>query len=288
MPAITVQIVVGMSYFRRLTLSVMAIKKKLTTKTSAAPASRVATKKPPFETAELNKELVAFFKQPIDNDNMRLIDCTLGVYAFFDYDNEPIYVGQSKEKVSGRIRRHLTNRRTDAVAMSVLDPFEVYSIEVWPLPDLQKKLGKKPAKHEKELLAIYHEKFQRAAAYLNDLEAAVYFHCLSLSSFKAVLNEKLPTKKNDVPLPKSYKGVIVNEEVQKIREHPDTRIARRAATIARLASIISERTVKPGLRRTLHVQAKRLEQLAHERLNFFSAEVESEDKKPGSEEERDS
>lgn len=32
------------------------------------------------------------------------------------------------------IRRHLINQLTDAVAMSVLDPFEVYEIEVSPLP----------------------------------------------------------------------------------------------------------------------------------------------------------
>lgn len=57
-----------------------------------------------------------------------------GVYAFFDYDGEPIYVGQTNEQLRTRIRRHLTNQRTDAVAMSVLDPFEVFEIAVWPLP----------------------------------------------------------------------------------------------------------------------------------------------------------
>ena len=60
-----------------------------------------------------------------------------GVYAFFDYDGEPIYVGQTNEQLRTRIRRHLTNQRTDAVAMSVLDPFEVFEIEVWPLPQFE-------------------------------------------------------------------------------------------------------------------------------------------------------
>ncbi|MDE3051298.1 MAG: GIY-YIG nuclease family protein, partial [Nitrospirota bacterium] len=54
------------------------------------------------------------------------------MYAFYDYDGEPIYVGQTEEKLSGRVSRHLTNQRTDAVAMNVLDPFEVAYIEVWP------------------------------------------------------------------------------------------------------------------------------------------------------------
>ena len=58
---------------------------------------------------------------------------TWGIYAFYDYDGEPIYVGQTFEGLASRIGRHLTNQRTDAVAMNVLDPFEVAEIRVWPL-----------------------------------------------------------------------------------------------------------------------------------------------------------
>src|SRR5689334_13395267 len=65
-----------------------------------------------------------------------------GVYVFYDYDGEPIYVGQTYETLRSRIGRHLTNQRTDAVAMNVLDPFEVAEIEVWPL----RKLGRKQAR----------------------------------------------------------------------------------------------------------------------------------------------
>src|SRR5436309_2922133 len=32
-----------------------------------------------------------------------------GVYTFYDYDGEPIYVGQTKESIRSRISRHLTN-----------------------------------------------------------------------------------------------------------------------------------------------------------------------------------
>ena len=67
-----------------------------------------------------------------------------GVYAFFDYDSEPIYVGQTNEQLRTRIRRHLINQRTDVVAMSVLDPFEVFDIEVWPMPELQATPGQDP------------------------------------------------------------------------------------------------------------------------------------------------
>jgi hypothetical protein len=88
---------------------------------------------PPFETASLRKGLHAFSKlrYPDETSEHNVGWFKWGVYIFYDYDQEPIYVGQTNEKVSGRISRHLTNQRTDAVAMSVLDPFEVFEIEVY-------------------------------------------------------------------------------------------------------------------------------------------------------------
>lgn len=76
---------------------------------------------PPFETSELRKSLTSFLTQPAADSHSgserRLGNFKFGVYAFYDYDGEPIYVGQTNEKLSTRIRRHLTNQRTDAVAM---------------------------------------------------------------------------------------------------------------------------------------------------------------------------
>ncbi len=74
--------------------------------------------------------------------------------------------------------------------------------------------------------------------------------------------------------------VGVHLESRQSRKHPDNRIARRASTIASLAKVISERDVSPGLRRTLHTQARRLERLASTRFAEFAGdpiEVESED-----------
>lgn len=231
---------------------------------------RLATKEVPFETEQLNKKIVQFFTTPLEGvKGLSIGQCKWGVYAFYDYDGEPIYVGQTNERLSGRVRRHLTNRRTDAVAMSVLDPFEVHTIEVWPLPAFQKVSKKHSSPKE----------FKDACAFLNDLEAAVYQQCVADSTFKAVLNEKLPIAKNLVERPKSYKGSIITDEVRKLRDHPDVRLARRASTIARLALIISERQVKPGLRRTLHVQARRLEWLAAQRVDAYAKAIAKEDKK---------
>lgn len=210
---------------------------------------------PPFETEDLRRNLVTFldsqFDDPITGLPRTVGNFRWGVYAFFDYDGEPIYVGQTNEMLRTRIRRHLTNQRTDAVAMSVLDPFEVYEIEVWPLPQFQNAQGDLKVE---------------AKAHLNALEHAVYEQAIARSTFKAILNEKDPPAPTVViELPPSFRMRIVGEEVAKIRSHPDFRIARRALIISRLAQVISERKVQGGLRRVLLTQAKRLQWLADRR-----------------------
>jgi hypothetical protein len=224
------------------------------------------TKDPPFETLELRRKLQEFLDAEVVDSRtgkkVRIGNYKFGVYAFFDYDGEPIYVGQTNEKLRTRIRRHLTNQRTDAVAMNVLDPFEVCEVEVWPLPQFE---GRATGDVE-------------AANYLNSLEYEVFETELSRSRFKAVLNEVEPGKPGKpgkrASKPKSHRGRIVSDEVLKIRSHPDLRIARRAATLARLAQVISERRVQLGLRKTLLTQAKRLEWLAERRYEGAPEQIE--------------
>ena len=72
----------------------------------------------PFETEQLRTHLKNFLDQQVDivgGETVRLGSIKWGVYAFYDYDGEPIYVGQTKESLGTRIRRHLTNQRTDSL-----------------------------------------------------------------------------------------------------------------------------------------------------------------------------
>lgn len=209
---------------------------------------------PPFETEDLRRNLTHFlnteFADTATGGKRKVGNFKWGVYAFFDYDGEPIYIGQTNEQLRTRIRRHLTNQRTDAVAMSVLDPFEVFEIEVWPLPQFQKRKSSD----------------EDAKAHLNALENLVYQRALQNSQFDAVLNEKDPPPSTvKVKIPTSHRNRIVSDKVLEIRSHPDFRIARRALIISRLAQVISERKVQGGLRRVLLVQAKRLQWLADRR-----------------------
>ena len=224
---------------------------------------------PPFETEDLRRNLSVFLDTPFDDPSGAkppVGNYRWGVYAFFDYDGEPIYVGQTNERLRTRIRRHLTNQRTDAVAMSVLDPFQVFEIEVWPLPQFE-------ASNRADLAARQH---------LDALERLITDRAVRESQFKAILNEKDPPPGMlAVEPPPSFRGRIVSERVHEFRSHPDFRIARRSLILSRLAQVIAERKVQGGLRRVLLTQAKRLEWLASRRYEALggpaSVPVETED-----------
>ena len=213
----------------------------------------MARQDPPQEVASI-RALIRDFYALVDDDGRRLGQAKFGVYAFYDYDLEPIYVGQTTESISTRIGRHLTGQRSDSVAKSVLDPFEVLEIEAWPFWDLQNR----KAADVKEVI--------------NAAEYTVYQRVLKKSSFKAVLNEGAIPKAKRTKLPPSFRARIIPDDLFELRKHPDIRIARRASTIASLAKVISERAPSKGLRTTLQTQARRLEDLATRRLSDFSDE----------------
>lgn len=186
-----------------------------------------------------------------DDQGRKVGDSQWGVYGFYDYDGEPIYIGQTNELLRTRIRRHLTNQRTDAVAMRVLDPFEVAEVEMWPLWDLAGRPRSDAV----------------AKAELNALEYSAYVQAIKTSRFRAILNEQIPPVSEVVQLPPSLRldlrGTVGLEE----RTHPDVRIGRRAETIARLAAVARERgEVTDGLRRVLAIQGIRLTYISAVRL----------------------
>ena len=230
---------------------------------------------PPEETRLIVAELERMLDTK-DDQGQIVANAKFGVYAFYDYDGEPIYVGQTTEQLRVRIRRHLTNQRTDAVAMHVLDPFEVADVEMWPFWTLQKLT----ASHDRDTYKPI----------LDSAEYTVFQMLLRGSSFGAVLNE-VPVSPAPIlsQLPRSLRGRIVPDEVYKRRLHADLRLARRASTIAKLAEVISERSVQRGLRATLLVQAARLYHLAGQRLaeaggplpSGQGGERENEDEAPG-------
>jgi hypothetical protein len=222
---------------------------------AARKATALDTQQPPLDTAQLRGALKRFLDQKIPAHG-RLGSCQHGLYAFFDYDGEPIYVGQTIEQLGTRVRRHLTNQRTDAVAMGVLDPFEVRTVKVWPIwPEELAGLGNADIR-----------------IHLDGFEASLFEKLLAESRFHALLNEKpAPVRRGKKKeLPTAFSADLVGDDIAALREHPDIRLARRATAIAKLAQIISERKVSRQLRRVLVAQAKRLTWLAEERAKVFA------------------
>lgn len=245
-------------------LPISAQKKSVTEKLSKPRRAALKPEGEPPDVAAINAEIQKFLRTPDDNGRA-LGSLKFGVYAFYDYDGEPIYIGQTFEGFGARLGRHLTGRRSDAVAKNILDPFEVAEVSIWPMDlyHLVEPNAPKGSPEEKDALrAIKHE--------LNRAEYTLYGKVVEESRFNAVLNEKLPRETDPMTLPKQYRARIIPVDIFPQRKHPDTRIARRAQTIASLARVISERRVGKRLRTILLTQAKRLEALANARLQDFA------------------
>lgn len=205
----------------------------------------------PAEDVQRFRKRLKEFLSERDEEGRKWADAQWGVYAFYDYDGEPIYVGQTNEQLRVRIGRHLTNQRSDAVAMRILDVFEVAEIEIFPAWQFE---GVKGSNVE-------------AKNVLDAMEYTAYLDAIQNSRFKAILNEKIPPVSDPIELPASLRWHLIDDETRKERGHPDIRIARRAETISRLAAVARERgEVSEGLRRVLVIQAVRLAYISAERL----------------------
>ncbi len=213
---------------------------------------------PATSVRDFRDQLAKALEAP-DDEGRKVADAKWGVYAFYDYDGEPIYVGQTNERLRSRVRRHLTNQRTDAVAMRILDIFEVAEVELWPLWDLEDTPSKRA-----DAAA-----FTAARKLLDAVEYSAYHQAIQRSRFHAILNEKIPPVSEPVELPASHRFPLITDATRAERGHPDVRIARRAETVARLAAVAHERgEVTPGLRRVLVIQAVRLAYISAVRLAF--------------------
>jgi hypothetical protein len=157
------------------------------------------------------------------------------------------------------------------VAKFILDPFEVAYVSMWSLPHIAE--ARNPGDSSKKASPAEKRRM------LNPYEYTVYRQLEAASKFGAVLNEGYIEPTDLVDLPEKVSGRIIPDELWEDRKHADVRIARRASTIARLSQMISEREVSSGMRRTLLLQAKRLEWLAEARIR----ELDIEEPEPGNE-----
>jgi len=218
----------------------------------AGPGRKPSRKSLPTPFVQAFRAQMSIAMATVDPGSGKRLGNCIGIYCFFDYDGEPIYVGQTTRSFTDRIGRHLTGQRSDTVAYRILDPFEVAEMQLWPMT------------FDKNT-----PKLERARA-VDQAEYSVYEWAVRTSEFKAILNEKLPLGVPDVDMPAVTRRFnLVPEDLRGEREHPDVRIARRAETLARLTAVAHERgEVSDGLRRVIVIQAIRIAYLAAKRLAF--------------------
>lgn len=216
------------------------------------------TKKPPTKKSlptpfvQEFRNLLSEALKSTDAESGKNLGACIGAYGFYDYDGEPIYVGQTTEDFATRIGRHLRGQRSDTLAYRILDPFEVAEMVLWPLESAR------PLPYKQRHEAV------------DALEYSVYVSAIEQSKYGAILNEKIPPESTVLKdLPRSYHFDLVPPSMREDREHPDVRIARRAETLARVAAVAHERgEVSVGLRRVIVIQAVRLADLAAARLAY--------------------
>lgn len=209
----------------------------------------------PPEIAAIRRSIREFFDS-VDDRGRKPNNAKYGVYALYDYDGEPVYVGQTKDSLRERIGRHVTGQRSDAVVNRSLDPLEIAEIEVFPLYDLdERRDGESDDDHA-----------LRVSSTLKAAEYTLYRRVVRASKTGSTFNTKVPPQTQEIELPDGYRGRVVPKDVYERRSHADVKIGQMSRIILGIAEVVSQRNPPPGLRRNLLRRIRRLENLAERRL----------------------
>jgi hypothetical protein len=163
---------------------------------------------------------------------MKTLTNRIGVYALCDLDGVPIYVGQSRDGIQSRVRRHLTSARSDIIANRQVDPWEIAFVQAYPVErDTQIPLL------EAGLFARFHKE-------------------------KPLMNGSIPVARGR-PLKRLTKPAeiiqMMPDEEIRVRKDPALRLPRQIEHIGRLVDHILTVKDSPQLRRSLAAHFDRLD-----------------------------
>ncbi|MES2002723.1 MAG: GIY-YIG nuclease family protein [Pseudomonadota bacterium] len=137
---------------------------------------------------------------PFRRRAVRTLSTKIGCYVLCDLDGVPLYVGQSRKGIRGRVNRHLTSARSDIIANRQIDVWEIAYVWTYPVEDL---------------------------AQIAPLEDAL-FHSFHPKS--ALMNGRVPptpAKSIDIPEPIQIVQVMADSEISEKRD-PALRLPRQA------------------------------------------------------------
>lgn len=131
----------------------------------------------------------------------RSITNETGVYVLCDLDQVPLYVGQSKDGIRSRVRRHLTSARSDVIANRQVDIWEVAYVMAYPVA-------------EKSEISAFEDNL---------------YHCLNDET--PLMNGTVPPRPEEltpVPAPAQIVQVMTDAEILD-KQNPHRRLPRQAA-----------------------------------------------------------
>jgi hypothetical protein len=160
---------------------------------------------------------------------VRKIPIQVGVYALCDVDEVPIYVGQSRDGIRNRVRRHLTSARSDVIANRQIDVWEIAYVWAYPV----------------------------AAAHIKTLEACLFHEFDGLSK---LMNGSVPERPSqiDFDFPERHVVQVLADEDIALRRQPVYRLPRQAQQYERLVDHILNVKDSVDLRRSLEAHHERL------------------------------
>ena len=152
----------------------------------------------------------------------------IGVYALCDLDGVPIYVGQSKDGIRTRVRRHLSSARSDIIANRQIDVWEIAYVWAWPVATVDE---------------------------IGPLEA--YLFCL-FDAQKPLMNGQTYTPGDPVSVPEKETVQVIDEPDRQQRLLPSQRLPRQISQYLRLVDYIQNVKDARHLKRSLAAHFERL------------------------------
>lgn len=173
------------------------------------------------------------------------LTASIGVYVLCDLDEVPLYVGQSKDGIQNRVRRHLTSARSDIIANRQIDIWEVAYVWTYPLAE-KKDIG--------------------------PLEALLFHHFNPQSQLINGSVPAVPTDVTNVPEPAQRVQVMTSEEIASRKESPH-RLPRQANHYAEIVGHFLEVKQSKQIARAMSAHFQRLARY-HQKLLGIAATAE--------------
>lgn len=180
---------------------------------------------------------------------VRTLTNAIGVYVLCDLDGIPIYVGQSRDGIRARVRRHLTSARSDIIANRQIDVWEIAWVLAFPEPNPEK---------------------------LAELESCVFHYFNDRST---LMNGTIPARPSDdtePPAPAQRVQVMADDEIAEKLEAP-LRLPRQAEHYSQIVSHFLAVKNSTQIARAMQAHFERLSKYHRQLLGSATPDEETSD-----------